>query len=85
MAPDHEVAAADVCHCARLALGRVEYPERTCPVHGHVWAQNEKVLAYVQGRLGDRTSQGQCILHLGPGGEIRRVEWRAVEKVEDLL
>ena len=50
-----------------------------------VRAQNEKVLAYVHGRLGDRVSQGQCILHLGPGGEIRRVEWRAVEKVEDVI
>ncbi|KKN88049.1 hypothetical protein LCGC14_0251210 [marine sediment metagenome] len=77
--------ATERCHCAEQALGRVEHPERTCPVHGRVWAQNEQVLAYVQGRLGDHTSAGQCILHIGPGGEIRRLEWRAVEKVEDLL
>lgn len=74
-----------LCHCVQQALGRVEHLEQTCPVHGRTWAQNEKVLSYVHGRLGVRTSQGQCILHLGPGGEIRRVEWRAVEKVEDIV
>lgn len=78
-----EIAA--LCHCVQQALGRVEHPERTCPVHGRVWVQNEKVLDHVHGRLGPHTSQGQCILHLGPGGEIRRVEWRAVEKVEDIV
>ncbi len=47
--------------------------------------RNEKVLAYVHGRLGEKTSQGQCILHLGPGGEIRRVEWRSTERAEDIV
>lgn len=47
--------------------------------------KNQKVLAYVHGRLGDQTSQGQCILHLAPGGEIRKVEWRSTERAEDIV
>lgn len=44
--------------------------------------KNRKVLAYVHDRL---AGPGQCILHVDPGGEIRRVEWRSVERVEDVL
>jgi hypothetical protein len=47
--------------------------------------ENEKVLNYVHGRLGERTSAGQCILHVGPGGVIRKVEWREVDRVEDII
>lgn len=47
--------------------------------------KNQKVLDYVHGRLCDRTSQGQCILHIGPGGEIRKVEWRSTERAEDIV
>ena len=47
--------------------------------------KNQQVLDYVHGRLGEKTSQGQCILHLGPGGEIRRVEWRSTERAEDIV
>lgn len=47
--------------------------------------QNQAVLDYVRDRLDERTSAGQCILHLAPGGEIRRVEWRSIDKVEDII
>lgn len=47
--------------------------------------RNQRVLDYVGGRLGERTSQGQCILHIAPGGEIKKVEWRSTDKVEDII
>jgi hypothetical protein len=56
-------------------------PVGTLPVED----KNQKVLDYVHGRLCDRTSQGQCILHIGPGGEIRKVEWRSTERAEDIV
>ena len=85
MATGGVTAAAERCHCVQLSLGRVEYPERTCPVHKIQWEENQTVLDHVRDRLSDTDSPGQCILHLGPGGEIRRVEWRSTEKKEDIL
>ncbi len=73
------------CHCVLKALGRIEHPERTCPVHKRVWARNEKVLAHVGDRLGETVNSGQVVLHLAPGGEIRKVEWRVPDLVKDLL
>ncbi len=46
---------------------------------------NQRVLNYVRDRLDDRTSAGQCILHLAPGGKIKKVEWRAQEDAEDII
>lgn len=50
-----------------------------------VEARNKRVLDYVGGRLCDSMSAGQCILHLNPGGEIRRIEWRSVDNVSDII
>ncbi len=47
--------------------------------------KNLRVLEYIHGRLGDKTSQGQCILHINPGGEIRRIEWRETENSDDVI
>lgn len=47
--------------------------------------ENKRVLTYVAGRLGDKTSAGQCILHIAPGGEIKRIEWRETQSKEDVL
>lgn len=47
--------------------------------------ENRQVLDYIYGRLGDDTSAGQCIMHIGPGGVIRKVEWRRVDRVEDII
>lgn len=47
--------------------------------------KNRRLLEYVEGRLDERTSAGQCILHLAPGGHIRRIEWRDTENAEDIL
>lgn len=50
-----------------------------------VQQKNQATLDYVAGRLGKETSSGQCILHLAPGGEIRKVEWRSMETVDDIM
>lgn len=50
-----------------------------------VTEKNQQVLEYVRDRLGEKTSAGQCILHLAPGGEIRKVEWRSTDRVEDIV
>ena len=46
---------------------------------------NQRLLNYIRDRLDDRTSAGQCILHLAPGGKIKTVEWREKEEVEDII
>ncbi len=46
---------------------------------------NQQVLDYVRDRLGEKTSTGQCVLHIGPGGVIRRVEWHSGEDVDDII
>ncbi len=46
---------------------------------------NQQVLDYVRDRLGDKTSPGQAILHLAKGGQIRRVEWRSIDDVDDII
>lgn len=74
-----------VCNCAQRALECVEFPKVDCPVHGQVWRKNQRVLDYVRGRLGESTSAGQCILHINPGGEIRKIEWHSVERAEDII
>lgn len=50
-----------------------------------VKSRNQRVLDYIGGRLCESTSAGQCILHLNPGGEIRRIEWRQVENASDII
>lgn len=47
--------------------------------------RNRQVIEYLLGRLGDKTSAGQCILHLAPGGEIKKIEWRETEDVEGVF
>ena len=50
-----------------------------------VEAKNQRVLDRVRDRLGENTDAGKCILHLNSGGEIRRVEWRHIENVDDMV
>lgn len=73
------------CHCVEQALGRIDHPERTCPVHRRVWERNGRVLTHIHDRLGETTNSGQVILHLASGGAIRKLEWRVPDLVEDLL
>lgn len=59
-------------------------PVRTSPGQ-IVEAKNKKVLNYVASKLRLRTTAGQCILHLNTGGEIRKIEWRSQENVDDVV
>lgn len=47
--------------------------------------ENRRMLDYIGARLGDKTSAGQCILHIAPGGEIKDIEWRQKERKDDIL
>lgn len=53
---------------------------------GGMTDQNQRVLDYVRDRLDKRTSPGQCILHLAPGGKIKSVEWQSIPiNVADII
>ena len=57
----------------------------TCLPSVALTRKNKKVLDYVHGRLGEQTSAGQCILHIAPGGAIHKIEWRSMERAEDIV
>ena len=59
--------------------------DQVMPTKTTVEDKNRRVLEYVAGRLGEKTSAGQCILHINPGGEIRKLEWKRTEHVDDVL
>lgn len=50
-----------------------------------VKAKNQQVLDYIRDRLSEKTSPGRCVLHLAPGGEIRKIEWQSTDHVDDIL
>lgn len=48
-------------------------------------SNNRRLVEYLVARLDARTSPGQCILHLAPHGEVKKIEWREVDLVDDIL